>query len=691
MYRIEDARAGARQVPPRRPGVTPGRVVALAVIAVLIVGLASIGSGGNDASVFVPSGAKAGDLILEPCTYATEGGSYPADCGTLVVPEDRADPDSRLIALPVTRIHAASADPGEPIFRLEGGPGVSNMTFPLASRLAEGHDVVLIGYRGVDGSERLDCPEVTSALERSTDLLGDASFRAYTDAFRACADRLADEGVDVTQYGLVQQVDDLEAARVALGYDRIDLLSESAGTRTAMIYAWRYPKSIHRSVMIGVNPPGNYVWDAQTTDEEIARYADLCARDESCSARTDDLAALIRRTSADLPDRWFFLPIARSNVRVVSFLGLMESAAAAAPASGPMTLDAWLSAAEGDASGLWFASLAGDVLLTDMFVWGQYAAAGSIDSQAAVERFSTAPPEGYANLGYAAASFVWGGGRLGDAWPTAAGVDEYRQVRTSDVETLLISGELDFSTPPQVTTEELLPYLPNGHQVVLKGFGHTVSFWNEQTGAGTHLMTTFFDTGAVDDSRYESQRVDFTPGMTDGSIAKITAGSMVGLALIAVLLLLWMPGRVRRRGGFGPKTSVVLRSVVPVVLGLGGWCLGALVVLTTIPSVPLNDVLLAVLGTGVPIGLGVYYAWVHRDLPARAKTAGFLVAMGGALVGAWLGFLVTTTGLVAPLAATLGAIIGANLLLIVLDIAARSGQPVDPVVVADRVPERVGV
>ncbi len=72
---------------------------------------------------------------------------------------------------------------------------------------------------------------------------------------------------------------------MALGYDRIDLLSESAGTRTAMIYAWRYPKSIHRSVMIGANPPGHFVWDAKTTDEQIRRYAALCAEDASCRSR----------------------------------------------------------------------------------------------------------------------------------------------------------------------------------------------------------------------------------------------------------------------------------------------------------------------------------------------------------------------------------------------------------------------
>jgi pimeloyl-ACP methyl ester carboxylesterase len=90
---------------------------------------------------------------------------------------------------------------------------------------------------------------VASALQYSADFLGEESFRAYGNAYRACAARLAGEGVDLGRYGLAQQVDDLEAACVALGYDRINLLSESAGTRTALIYAWRYPESIHRSVM----------------------------------------------------------------------------------------------------------------------------------------------------------------------------------------------------------------------------------------------------------------------------------------------------------------------------------------------------------------------------------------------------------------------------------------------------------
>src|SRR5213592_2346859 len=215
---------------------TPARIVALALVSLAALGLAYLHFGTGTDSVSVPSEAHAGQLTLHSCHYATENGSYRADCGTLVVRENRHKARSRLIALPVKRIRARSAQPGVPIFRLQGGPGLSNMDFKDASRFADRHDVVLVGYRGIDGSVRLDCPEVESALKHSTDFLGEKSLRAYGDGFRSCAHRLTDDGVDLAAYGLTSQVDDLEAARRALGYKRIDLLSESAGTRTAMVY-----------------------------------------------------------------------------------------------------------------------------------------------------------------------------------------------------------------------------------------------------------------------------------------------------------------------------------------------------------------------------------------------------------------------------------------------------------------------
>jgi len=674
--RERNGRSGAMTgaVEPRHRALTLARIVALVSIGLLVVGLVYLRLAPGEESIVVPGGARAGDLILEPCTYATEDGSYGADCGTLVVPENRADPGSRLIALPVTRIRARSDSPAEPVFRLGGGPGITNMTFPEASRFADRNDVVLVGYRGIDGSSRLDCPEVVSALKHSADFLGAESLDAYSEALTSCAKRLRDDGVDLAGYTLAQRIDDLEAARVALGYDRIDLISESVGSRTAMIYSWQYPQSIHRSVMIGVNPPGHFVWDPETTDEQIRYYADLCSEDAGCRDRTDDLAATMRRTAANIPDRWLFLPIKEGNVRLASFFGLMESTAGPAPLRAPVTLDSWLSASDGDASGFWFASFLADFTFPESFVWGETAATAMLDAQVADAYYSAGGDPG-SILGNPGTDFVWGGGGLVDAWPSDPSDDEFDRVPTTDIETLLIGGTLDFAIPAQFATEELLPSLPNGHQVVLAELGHTTDFWAYQPEASTHLIDTFFDSGDVDGSLYTHRTMDFGTEVTQTALAKGIAATVVGLALLTVLSLLWMARRVHKRGHFGRKASATLRSVYPIVLGLGGWFLAVLVVMTIGAAIPFDNELLAVLSMGVPIGLGIYWAWVHRDWSATTRAVGFGGAMAGALVGAWAGFN-STDGLLALITAIVGAAVGVNLVLIALDISwDRLGRP----------------
>src|SRR5947207_4901648 len=202
---LPDSTKGKAMEALRPQAFRPARIIALALISLAALGLAYIHFSAGTDSVSMPSGAHAGQLKLHSCHYATENGSYRADCGTLVVPESRDKAHSRLIALPVTRIRARSPRPGLPIFRLQGGPGRTNMQFTDASRFADKHDVVLVGYRGVDGSVRLDCPEVESALEHSTDYLAEKSLRAYGAAFRSCARRLRDDGVDLAAYGLPRQ------------------------------------------------------------------------------------------------------------------------------------------------------------------------------------------------------------------------------------------------------------------------------------------------------------------------------------------------------------------------------------------------------------------------------------------------------------------------------------------------------
>jgi hypothetical protein len=96
----------------KRPrAFTWARIVALLVTIVLLTGLTYLRVSSSPETVSVPQGAHAGQLTMHPCTYPTENGAYRADCGTLVVPENRADPRSRLIALPVTRVPGGRQSP----------------------------------------------------------------------------------------------------------------------------------------------------------------------------------------------------------------------------------------------------------------------------------------------------------------------------------------------------------------------------------------------------------------------------------------------------------------------------------------------------------------------------------------------------------------------------------------------------
>jgi pimeloyl-ACP methyl ester carboxylesterase len=524
----------------------------------------------------------------------------------------------------------------------------------------------MVGYRGVDGSSVLNCPEVTAALEQANDYLGKASLTAYSQAFASCAKRLERSGVDLAGYTLEEQASDIEAARVALGYQRIDLLSESAGTRLAMIYSWMYPKSVDRSVMMGVNPPGNFLFSGTEIDQGIKDYSALCAKQPACHARTANLAASMQHTAAHMPSSWYSLPITPGNVLVATLMGLQEATAVDSPLSAPMTLDSWISAAQGDPSGFWLLSTLAHLALPQAFTWGEFASIAMADTQPA-ERYYSSGAGGGSIIGNPLTKFLWGAGGLVHAWPANPGENQYNSAQNSNVPTLLIGGTLDFATPAQNATKELLPHLANGHQVILSGLGHVDDFWYYEPRAGTQLLTVFYGTGQVDTSRYTPNVVSFAPSPTQGSIAKDLLGTMLGVALLAMIWLVVLAVRIRHRGGTGGKTGAWIRSAGPIVFGLGGWFLGALLVLRFLPSLSLDNQLLAVVSVAVPIWLGVYAGWVRTDTPQAMRTKGIGTAGVGAVVGAVFGFHMGS-GLIALITSIIGAAVVSNLSLLVLDI-----------------------
>jgi pimeloyl-ACP methyl ester carboxylesterase len=513
------------------------------VSSMVLLSLLLLACGGSkETPITVPAGSKAGDLVdLEPCTYEAGNMKYAADCGTLVVPENRSDPGSRLIALPVIRIHSTGNNPTEPIFRLTGGPGRSNISgSSVVSWFIENHDFVLVGYRGMDGTVRLDCPEVVEVMKGAGqgDMLSATALDESSAAYARCAERLQNEGIDLAGYTVTELIDDIEAARVGLDYERINLISDSFGTNVARIYAYMYPESIYRSVMIAVDTPRATIHEADVVDELIQAYADLCAHDSGCRARTDDLAETMRAVSKDMPARWLFFPINPGLVKVGTY-NFLESTIEA-----PKIIDTWLAAAEGDPSGMAVFSLLGPNMFANASVWGHNAALRSSLGQfdpARDYRIELNPSDSIMGSPASTAAFTGYA-----AWPTNLISEEYRQIQPSDVETLLVSGNIDSDTPVQFARDELLPSFSNSQHVILSEYGHG-EFLALQPEASKHLLTSFYDTGVADDSLFTHHPVDFKVGLGYPAMAKIGL-VLVVLVLILLIVLVWfIVRRVRRR------------------------------------------------------------------------------------------------------------------------------------------------
>ena len=221
-----------------------------------------------------------------------------------------------------------------------------------------------------------------------------------------------------------------------LGYGQIDLVSESAGTRTAMIYAWRYPQSIHRSVMIGVNPPGNFLWNAEDdrrADPSLRRA--LRRRTQDCRSRTPDLAASMhsglrarsRAASGSCRSR-------RATSGVAGFFGLINATSrrrrpargAADDRHAPLrSTRATAPAARGcsRSSPRSRCSRTHRSGATSPPIGRTDAAYG--------RRFFAAGADRGSVIGSPGTELVWAGGRLLDAWPANPDENEYTRVRDS--------------------------------------------------------------------------------------------------------------------------------------------------------------------------------------------------------------------------------------------------------------------
>ncbi|MEM1111216.1 MAG: alpha/beta hydrolase [Pseudomonadota bacterium] len=232
------------------------------------------------------AGSLEGQLLLTPDVFrAPDGSEIDGERGLFFVKENRANPDSRLIAFHFIRFPAQNATNNSPIFLVPGGPG-SEYRFDTAPRIAmanffsRNQDAVVISQRGNPSSPGL-VPNLRFRADRSYPLDTPASVTAMMAragaSYEAGLNDWRERGVDVAGYDIINIVDDVYELRAALGYDKMSLRGCSFGSHFSFSYLKRWPETVDRALLSGVEPidygydSAEFLWKSM---ERLAAQAD---------------------------------------------------------------------------------------------------------------------------------------------------------------------------------------------------------------------------------------------------------------------------------------------------------------------------------------------------------------------------------------------------------------------------------
>ena len=245
---------------------------------------------------------KAGTLKLKPYTFENfKGEKVESEFGTLLVPENRSNPESNLIELAFVRFKSTAKNPGPPIVYLAGGPGGSGIgtatgsRFPLFMALREIGDVIAFDQRGTGYAKpNLGCYE---RLAMPLDVVPSraAAVEELRKNARGCIEYWRDvQRVDLTGYNTNESADDLEDLRKALGAKQISLWSISYGTHLALTTIRRHPQSIHRAILAGTEGPDHTYKLPGNVQKHLADLAAVIKADPEIGKQIPDFLGLMK-------------------------------------------------------------------------------------------------------------------------------------------------------------------------------------------------------------------------------------------------------------------------------------------------------------------------------------------------------------------------------------------------------------
>jgi pimeloyl-ACP methyl ester carboxylesterase len=416
-----------------------------------------------------------------PCfSYSVDSDSIAGTsvrCGYVRVPQDRANPKSKLrpVELPVV-IYSSPTAKGTPVILLAGGPGESAIDAtqrvlvqtPLGQMLLRERPIIAFDRRGIHTDVGRSVPDLGAIL-----LIGAAPRRmvlpVLRDSLAAAAALMREQGIEPRNFTTLAASDDIGDVAHALGFDKVVLFGASYGTRDALQFMRRHPEMVEAAVLDGVAPPpATTLLDSATVAvaamDVFRRVVADCAKDSVCANEYSDLGDVLRRfgpdsakpvlRTANLPDDGGWKTLQVNPASVMSVLGL---------ASTSETVRAELPAVMMD-----FAL--GDTLHSDLAAKVLVAAAA--DPAVSAPR-STTQLVRYAVLcGDRPQGEPFAGDRtLCDAFRVPfSGPDAIGQV-TSDIPTLLISSGYDAQTPAHLAAEAAKT-LSRSQQVFFPMAGH---------------------------------------------------------------------------------------------------------------------------------------------------------------------------------------------------------------------------
>jgi pimeloyl-ACP methyl ester carboxylesterase len=234
-------------------------------------------------------------ISLTPCEVPGTNPSTKdkARCGTFEVFEDRERKAGRKITLKIVVYPATGQDKApDPLFYIPGGPGSSAtedapFVAQQSAKIREHRDLVFVDQRGTGGSNPLNC-----TFFNPTDLqsyLGD--YFPLPDV-RKCREQLEPKA-NLKLYTTSIAADDLEDVRRALGYEQINIIGGSYGTRAAQVFLKQHPKSVRAIILHGVSPTNQFMPRdfPQHTERALNGVMAECAADKDCREAFPNLEA----------------------------------------------------------------------------------------------------------------------------------------------------------------------------------------------------------------------------------------------------------------------------------------------------------------------------------------------------------------------------------------------------------------